>query len=78
MAENDTKNDNLFELRFWQLDMAQASAVTETIRGIDASEISSNRSKYAKYDRLIWGVKKAAVTFPARAIMSVEKKSGRR
>ncbi len=42
MAENDQKNDPPFSLRFWQLEMAQASAVDETIRSIEASEISSN------------------------------------
>ena len=42
MAENDNKNNPPFSLRFWQLEMAQASAVDERIRGIEASEISSN------------------------------------
>jgi len=42
VAENDNKNNPPFSLRFWQLEMAQASAVDETIRRIEASEISSN------------------------------------
>jgi len=42
VAENDNKNDPIFSLHFWQLEMAQARVLDLTIRAIEASEISSN------------------------------------
>ena len=42
VAETDKKNDPPFSVRFWHLESAQARVQGETIRSIEASEISSN------------------------------------
>jgi len=77
VAENDNKNDPIFSLHFWQLEMAQARVLDLTIRAIEASEISWNVQKYAKYDRGVRSGKKVAVTVRTLLLISVEKFSQR-